>query len=304
MKILVTGGAGYLGWSLTRELAQDPAVEHILVYDNFARGNYGIVLNRPTETSKLSIWVDDILNSRGLRKAMEGYDCVCHVAALAPSPFSDENPHAFDQVNHWGTAEVCHACDDLGIERLVYVSSGAIYGFGTDEYSVASSPLPATAYGRSKLDGERQVLRASDRRSTIVIRAGTIYNLNPVARFDTFINRFVLDAALGRPLNAHGSGDQTRPVVNVNTLASVVAAAATGKIPDGTHDAVETNISVNEVIRAIREIKPKIDVIHSNQQARLRDLKIKPMLNIEKFSAQTYSIQNDIEQMLDEISLK
>ena len=109
MKVLVTGAAGYVGWSVIHALAASPDVSEIVVYDNFIRGNYGLVLgDKPAGSTLIRIVVDDILNSRALKKAMADIDCVAHLAAIAPSPYSDDNPHTFDQVNHWGTAEVCY----------------------------------------------------------------------------------------------------------------------------------------------------------------------------------------------------
>ena len=105
MKVLVTGAAGYVGWSAANKLVLSDSVDEVVVYDNFSRRNYGLLLTRKSSAyGKLTVKVDDILNSRGLRAAAQGADCICHLAALAPSPFADENPHAFDQVNHWLTS--------------------------------------------------------------------------------------------------------------------------------------------------------------------------------------------------------
>ena len=303
MNILVTGGAGYVGWSVVQSLARQPEITTIKVFDNFSRGNYGIVLEQPTHAGKLQIHVDDILNSHGLRAAMDGMDCVCHLAALAPSPFSDENPHAFDQLNHWGTAEVCYACEDLDIKRLIYVSSGAVYGFGDSAFSNQSTPLPATAYGSSKLAGEQHVKRLSEKLETAIMRSGTVYGINPVARFDTFINRFVLHAALGRPLHIHGSGQQARPVIHVERLAEAVTQSVLAQSPTGLMDNVDLNISVRSVARTVQNLKPGIDLIFTNQQARLRDLKILPAGNQGIDEEATTNFERDIRDILARIEL-
>ncbi|MCS4502500.1 SDR family oxidoreductase [Arhodomonas aquaeolei] len=277
MKVVITGAAGYVGWSAVNALADDDRISELTVYDNFARRNYGLLLaeKRPTYR-KINVIVDDILNSRGLKSAVQGADCVCHLAALAPSPYTDDKPHAFDQVNHWGTAEVCYAAEDAGVSRFVYVSSGAVYGFPGNVADVTTPPMPANAYGASKLAGERHVERLASLMDSVILRAGTVYGRNPVARFDTFMNRFVLDAVLGRPLHVHGSGEQVRPVVHVSSLGHAIRAAVAGDAVTGTHDVVEANVAVNDAVNALREHDLSAEVIHTNQQARLNDLRVEP----------------------------
>ena len=277
MRVLVTGGAGYVGWSVVQELARRDGVEEVVIYDNFARRNYGLLLGeKPSGATKIRVIVDDLLNSRALRKAVEGVDCVIHLAAVAPSPDSDEKPHVFDQVNHWGTAELGYAVEQAGTPRLVYLSSGAVYGHPKSIADTTTHPLPVNAYGRSKLAGERQLERLTDQHELRIIRSGTVYGVNPAARFDTFVNRFLLDAALGRALNVNGSGEQVRPVVPVDVVAAQVVDAAVGIGSTTISHAVTESISVNQVIDSLKAIDASFDVIYINQQQRLGGLTMTP----------------------------
>lgn len=304
MKVVITGAAGYVGWSVLNILAETPEVSEIVAYDNFARRNYGLLLaEKGAGYCKIRVTVDEILNSRGLQKAVQGADCVCHLAALAPSPYKDDTPHAFDQVNHWGTAEVCYAAEGAGVPRLVYVSSGAIYGFPNEVANVATEPMPANAYGASKLAGERHVQRLSDRRTTTILRAGTVYGVNPVARFDTFVNRFVLDAALGRPLHVHGSGEQARPLVHVASLAEAIAKSVVSDVDPGVHNVVDSNATVNDAVGVLREASPTVEVIHTNQQARLHDLHVQPTEANGLLPSVPRTLNQELPRMLDAIRL-
>jgi UDP-glucose 4-epimerase len=304
MKVLLTGAAGYVGWSVVNALVRCEAIDEVIVYDNFSRRNYGLLLTKKCpEYEKLVIKVDDILNSRGLREAVKDAACVCHLAALAPSPFADENPHAFDQINHWGTAEVCYAAEDQAVPRIVYVSSGAVYGFGTRAFDADSDPRPATSYGASKLAGEKHVERLAGSRQAVILRSATVYGLNPVARFDTFLNKFALDVALGRPLQVHGSGEQRRPIIHVETLAAVVAATVQGKIDTGIYNAVDENISINEAISALRIHVPNLDAIFLSQQERLRDLMMERDSKLESTQFRQHKFENEIGNILAGISL-
>ena len=279
MKVLVTGGAGYVGWSVVQQLASYQEVDEVVIYDNFYRQNYGLLLGtKPASGTRVDVVVDDILNSRALKVAMQGVDCVCHLAAIAPSSTADDNPHRFDQVNHWGTAEVCYAVEQVAVPKLVYLSSGAIYGHPKDRVSVNEPPLPVNAYGRSKLAGEKQVKRLASRHSVSIIRSGTVYGVNPAARFDTFVNRFLLDAALGRSLNVNGSGAQLRPIISVDILAAAIVKNVTTTPESPLMHAVEENIAVNDVVRVLKKTEPHTNVIYINQQHQLPDLQLTPMV--------------------------
>lgn len=164
MRVLVTGGVGYVGWSVGHELAQRDGVEEIVVYDNYVRRNHGLLLGeKPAGKASIRGVVGDILNSRALREAMQGIDCVRHLAAIAPSPNIDDSPHRFDQVNNWGTAEVRYAVEASSVPRLLNLSSGAVYGHSEKMAGVDREPMAVNAYGRSKRAGEKQVERLSSR---------------------------------------------------------------------------------------------------------------------------------------------
>lgn len=304
MKVLVTGAAGYVGWSAANKLALSDSVEEVVVYDNFSRRNYGLLLTQKSKAyGKLTVRVDDILNSRGLRAAAQGVDCICHLAAMAPSPFADENPHAFDQVNHWGTAEVCYAAEDAGVPRIVYVSSGAVYGFGPNAFETSSEPIPANSYGASKLAGEKHVKRLSNSRHTVILRSATVYGVNPVARFDTFLNKFALDVVLGRPIQVHGSGEQHRPIVHVEALAETICAAVEGNIDTGVYNVVAENLSLNELIDNLRRFAPSLEAIYLSQQERLRDLTMVPDKKLNSVQSRDRNTDESLGELLAAISL-
>ncbi|MBY5269435.1 NAD-dependent epimerase/dehydratase family protein [Spiribacter salinus] len=305
MRVLVTGGVGYVGWSVVHELVQRDGVDEIIIYDNFARRHYGLLLGeRPGGAAKIRVVVDELLNSRALRKAVEGVDCVIHLAAVAPSPDIDEKPHVFDQVNHWGTAELGYAVEQVGTPRLVCLSSGAVCGHPDGVADPTTNPLPVNAYGRSKLAGERQIERLADQLELHIIRSGTVYGVNPAARFDTFVNRFLLDAALGRSLNVNGSGEQVRPVVPVDVVAAQVVDAAMGHESTTISHAVTESIAVNHVIESLKAIDVSLDVIYINQQQRLAGLTMTSAPDhTTRLAAQTPSLAERRETDLGRLAL-
>ena len=115
MRVLVTGGAGYMGTELVYRLASEPSIKDILVYDNLCKGNYNLFTRLRKVPSNIVRFVQaDILDSRGLRKHMEDTDVVFHLAARVETPYADQNAHDFEQTNHCGTAEVVYAAEELG----------------------------------------------------------------------------------------------------------------------------------------------------------------------------------------------
>ena len=150
MNILITGGAGYIGYSVVRRLLSDAAGIHsIFIYDNLARKNYSFFTEARFDHRPIRFLQEDVLNGRALAKALDGIDCVVHLAAKVTSPNDDSEAHAFDQVNHWGTAQLSIALEDSGVSRVINVSSLAVYGHGDSRFDEESVPRPFSFYGMS-----------------------------------------------------------------------------------------------------------------------------------------------------------
>ena len=110
MRILVTGGAGYIGTELIKALAKDDNIEEVIVYDNLTRHNFTFFIgNRYSHAEKVRFVEGDILDSRKVRKVIDGVHTVYHLAAKVTTPFANTDPHFYEQVNHWGTAELVYA---------------------------------------------------------------------------------------------------------------------------------------------------------------------------------------------------
>jgi UDP-glucose 4-epimerase len=170
---MITGGAGYIGNELVYRLSAEPAIEDILVYDNLCKGNYNLftacarcrattcALSRPTSSTRAACaaawraWTWSFTWPRRSRR-----------------PFADQNAHDFEQTNHWGTAEVVYTAEEVGIGRLIYLSSQAVYGQG--ESATRSIPrVPSSYYGMSKMRGEEHVLRLMEKLPVQVCAAPT-----------------------------------------------------------------------------------------------------------------------------------
>lgn len=273
MKILITGGAGYVGYSVVKKLLNDlDRVHSITIYDNLSRKNYSFFTEAKFDHKPVKLIQGDILDGRSLQKALEGIDCVVHLAARVTTPFADADAHSFDQVNHWGTAQLAYAIEKSNVSRVVYMSSMSIYGDHFQPISEGTNPQPHSFYGRSKWEGEQQLQVLERNREVIILRSGNVYGYNPSYRIDAVVNRFLFQANFTGRITINGSGDQHRSFIHVDKLASATTAAVDGQVANGMYNVVEHNLTINEVAAAVKEIYPKLDIIHANYNLRMKDM--------------------------------
>jgi UDP-glucose 4-epimerase len=275
MRVLVTGGAGYIGSAVVRLLALSDQVDEVVAYDNLSRGNYNLLLqNDAGRLRKVRLVRGDLLDSRRLRQVLPDVDTVLHLAARVTTPYSDHGAHEFEQVNHWGTAELVAALEDTGVARLVMASSAAVYGYSDVLVNADTPPSPKTYYGESKLRAERQCERLADRCSLAIVRAANVYGLSEGMRFDAVINRFMISAHLGEAMAVQGSGEQVRSFVHVDTAARSFARLVEPNAGEGLFDLVEHTRTINAVTEDIRVIYPRAECLYIAQHIAPRHLKV------------------------------
>ncbi|MBI5958248.1 MAG: NAD(P)-dependent oxidoreductase, partial [Chloroflexi bacterium] len=166
--ILITGGAGYIGSRLIRDLAADPAFADctIRIYDNLHRETYITLVDLPYG-AHFQFIEGDILDNAGMRRALEGVTAVVHMAAIVRTPLSFGPTGWLEQVNHWGTANLVDSAAAAGVRHLVYTGSAAVYGpinTGGSAFRENDACRPVGLYAESKLRAERRVLVAHEQR--------------------------------------------------------------------------------------------------------------------------------------------
>lgn len=150
MKVLVTGGAGFIGSHLVHRLIQEQ--HEVQVLDNLSSGTRE---NLEAEAGHISLIEGDIREYEDVRKAMKGVEVVFHQAALCSVERSVNNPVASNDVNVGGTVNVLTAARDEGIRRVIYASSSSVYGHNPELPKKETQPaLPASPYAVTKLTGE------------------------------------------------------------------------------------------------------------------------------------------------------
>ncbi|MDE2482122.1 MAG: SDR family oxidoreductase [bacterium] len=213
MKFLVTGGAGYIGVELCRQLLD--AGHDVVVVDRFY---FGLDPLKDIE-GRLTLINGDLRSWKD--EWLDGIDGVAHLAGLSNDPTAEYNPDANWQMNAVATDVLAKACRRLGVPRLTFGSSASVYdGLGPGMFDETADVKPRGAYSTSKKAAEEFLLAAADDRfSPVILRQGTVYGYSPRMRFDLVVNTFIKDALLHGKLFLHGGGWQWRPLVDVKDVA-------------------------------------------------------------------------------------
>jgi len=274
VKVLVTGGAGYLGTELVAALAQRDEVSEVVVYDNLARKTYNLFISEKLPAKPIRFVLGDMLDTRKLRDELRGVVTVFHCAAMVTTPFGHEDPHGYEQVNHWGTAELSYLLEESEVRRVVYTSTTSVYGARDGIVDLGTDPDPHSHYGMSKLRGERMLERLNDQLQVYIVRCGNVYGYSKSMRFDAVINRFMFEAQFNRRITIHGNGEQRRSFVHVHNAAGVHAALGLGDLEPSTYNLVEKNLSIMEIAETLGALYEGLEMLFIQQDMKRRNLEV------------------------------
>ena len=274
MKVLVTGGAGYVGYGLVRQLMSVSEISEIIIYDNLSRRTYAFFDHQKFTEKPLRFVHGDILDGRKLNQLLQEVEVVYHLAAKVTTPFADMDAHSFDQINHWGTAQVAYAAEQQGVKHLIYVSSVSVYGDSEEPVNEESTPNPRSYYGIAKLAGEEQVLRLRNKMKVHVIRSGNVYGYNPTYRIDAVINRFIFEAHFEGRVSIQGTGQQQRAFIHVDKLGAALCQLLTADVDSGVYDLAEHNFSINDILLSVKVLYPELETINVNPNMPRRNISL------------------------------
>lgn len=252
MKILITGGAGFIGSNLAKYFLKKGVP--VVVLDNLSTGYRE---NVPAH-SDLTFVQGDILDPETLDRAILGCDRVCHLAAAVGNVRSIETPAEDSRINVIGTLHVLDAARKTGIRKFVYSSSAAIFGEPVAMPIGEEHPLaPDSPYGVSKLAGELHARCYAKiyEMDVICLRYFNVYG--PNQRYDAYGNVipiFATKKRRGEPFTIFGDGEQTRDFVHVDDVAQANFLAATRPNVGGTYNIGSgRSITVNHLAKIMNE---------------------------------------------------
>jgi UDP-glucose 4-epimerase len=222
-RVVVTGGAGFIGANLCRSLAADPAVDRIVALDDLSTGH----ADNLTGVEGVELVEGSILDAELLRRVINGVDAVVHLAARASVPRSLQDPVATHEVNATGTLRVLEAARHAGRPHVVVASSSSVYGANrTLPASEDLAPLPLSPYAASKLATEGYALSYA-RSFDLPVLVFRFFNVfGPLQRaghaYAAVVPAFVAAALAGEALPVHGDGEQTRDFTSVGSVVRVL----------------------------------------------------------------------------------
>jgi UDP-glucose 4-epimerase len=266
MRVLVTGGAGFIGRALSNRLVRQN--HEVLVIDDLSAGDES-GLERAVLFTR-----GDVNDVPKLWTLLQGVHCVFHLAARVSVPQSVLYPREYNSVNVGGTVSVMEAMRDAGVKRVVLASSGAVYGEQTVQpVSEAMAPNPDSPYAVSKLAAEHYVhtIGALWGIETVCLRIFNAYGPGqqlPASHWPV-VPRFLSQVLGGGSVVVYGSGQQTRDYVYIEDVVGALVAAATTeqvcRLTMNIGSGVET--SVNGLIDAVeRATGRRAHVLHNAQE--------------------------------------
>jgi UDP-glucose 4-epimerase len=306
MNVLVTGGAGYIGTELVNWLVANEEVEKVIVYDNLSRMNYNLFLGLKLQKhQKITFIKGELLDSRSLRKALKGIDVVFHMAAKVTTPFAVSDSHVYEQVNHWGTAELVYAIEESSsVKKFIYTSSSGIYGSSEIAVDEQHVPTPKTFYAISKYRGEEHVRRLMDKIDTYIFRCGNVYGYSKSMRFDSVINKFVFEANFNKIITIQGDGKQSRSFIHIDLASKALNNVLSSKLPSGTYNLVERSIKVFDIVDDLKQLIPALEFIFINQHLKMHEVNVKAndLVNSTLGISNPLSLKEELREFLSRFS--
>jgi nucleoside-diphosphate-sugar epimerase len=301
MRVLVTGGAGFIGSSIVTALAERG--DEVRILDDLSTGHPDN-LHPDAEVFEGSV-ADEAL----VKRAVAGCHLVFHEAAARAVLRSVEAPLETDTVNTHGTLTVLKAAADAGVGRLVYASSSSVYGGAAELPTPETVPaLPKSPYAVTKLAGEHycRVFASLYGLETVALRYFNVFGprQRPDSMYAAVIPLFIDAVRRGRPVTVHGDGTQSRDftfisdVVQANLLASTAPApVCSGKAYNVAPGQSYSLLQMLEILGRLMETKVEIehtdpragDIKLSQADARAagRDLGWRPEVGFEEGLART-----------------
>jgi UDP-glucose 4-epimerase len=274
-RVLVTGGAGFIGSHLVDRLVD--CGYGVRVVDNLSTGRLENISGH-LMSGRVDFVEGDIRDASVVEGCVEDVDSVVHLAALTSVPFSVENPNSTFDVNVKGTVNLLRACAQAKVDKLVFVSSCAVYGEPRFLPVTEEHPAnPLSPYAESKVAAEKYCLGFHEKQllRSVILRLFNVYGPRQgVNDYCGVIARFIDQARRGLPLVIYGDGWQTRDFVNVRDVVEAVLSSVESDYVDGKVFNIGFGVptSIHELAETILEFA-KLDLQVLNEEPRIGEIR-------------------------------
>lgn len=264
--IVITGGAGFIGSNLTKELADE---NDVTVLDDLSTG-YLKNIQDAIDTDKIGFSRGSVTDLNLLQKVFRNVDYVFHEAAIPSVPRSIKDPVKSNHVNINGTLNVLVAAKDNGVEKVVYASSSSAYGNTPTLPKVEDmNPCPLSPYAVSKLAAEYycQVFTEVYNLPTVSLRYFNVYGpqQDPSSEYAAVVPKFISNVSSNKPPIIYGDGEQTRDFTFVNDVVHANILAAESKATGVFNIAGGKRITITDLTQSIMNLMRKeLDVIYED----------------------------------------
>ncbi len=303
-RIVITGGAGFIGSNLARALSAHD--NQVIVIDDLSSGKYHNIKDL-VETKKIEFIQGCVTDYTLLQKVLSDIDVVFHLAAIASVPQSIRDPLTTNEVNVTGTLNVLQASKENAINKIVFSSSCAVYGNPSEENLPLKESMPVhpiSPYATSKLIGEQYCSLYSSLYDlqTACLRYFNVYGpyQNPFSDYAAVIPKFMHNLLRDRPLVIYGTGEQTRDFIFVSDVVNANILAATHNVSGVFNIGSGEQVSIANLAHLIMKTgnaqtklaytdKQREDILSSQADISLvqEKLHFKPRVNLSKGLAET-----------------
>lgn len=275
-KVLVIGGAGYLGSVLCRKLLNKGYKVRVL--DNLIYGDEGI--GDIYGNSSFEFMKGDIRNISDVVEGIKGVDAVIHLAAIVGDPACAMSPEDTLEINLLATKTIIEACKCFQINRFIFASTCSVYGKSSspsERLNEESYLNPVSLYAETKIKCEQSILEAVDENfSPTILRMATLYGYSPLMRFDLAINLLTAKAVFDKKITIFG-GDQWRPWLELEDAAEAYITCLESpieKIRGEIFNTLSENYKIIEVGKIINSVCPKAHLEISDKITDRRDYNV------------------------------
>lgn len=255
MRVLVTGGLGYKGTVLIPKLLS--LGMHVRCIDINWFGNF------LKHNKNLEVIQKDIININ--EQDLSDIDVIIHLSSVANDPCSDLDPKLTWEISCLATMKLADLAEKIGIKRIIYASSGSVYGVSEDSNVIETTKLdPISEYNKTKMCAERILLSYSQNIIVQIIRPATVCGYSPRMRLDVSVNLLTMQALEKKIINVFG-GKQVRPNIHIDDITDVYIHFLNNPQITGIFNAGFENHTILEIAEMVsQEINADINITDSN----------------------------------------